>query len=147
MKKNILLGIILLITHSIYAQQFVTIDHIGLAVRNVDTSAAFYTKILGLKSIPNPWPGKRIHWFLIGNNIQLHLIEYPKDEVLPVDSSHLSFSTSSINDFIVKLKQGGITYFSGDNIMGQMTTRPDGVHQIYFKDPDGYEIEINDRLH
>jgi len=25
-----------------------------------------------------------------------------------------------------------------------VTTRPDGVHQIWFQDPDGYWLEIND---
>ena len=26
----------------------------------------------------------------------------------------------------------------------KMTTRPDGVKQVYFQDPDGYWIEVND---
>lgn len=28
---------------------------------------------------------------------------------------------------------------------GKVTLRSDGEHQIYFQDPDGYWIEVNDR--
>jgi lactoylglutathione lyase len=27
---------------------------------------------------------------------------------------------------------------------GKVTDRPDGVHQVYLQDPDGYWIEVND---
>ena len=32
--------------------------------------------------------------------------------------------------------------FKGED--GKVTNRPDGIHQIYFQDPDGYWIEVND---
>jgi len=31
--------------------------------------------------------------------------------------------------------------FKGD---GKISARPDGIKQIYFQDPDGYWIEVND---
>ena len=29
-------------------------------------------------------------------------------------------------------------------VVGTSPVRPDGVHQLYFQDPDGYWIEVND---
>jgi lactoylglutathione lyase len=65
---------------------------------------------------------------------------------LDIPFTHIAFSVPSIDDFIDKLKRENITWFGGK---GNFTIdyRADGVHQIYFKDPDGYEIEVNDRKH
>jgi lactoylglutathione lyase len=46
--------------------------------------------------------------------------------------------------FIEKLKANKIEFENWPGEKGAVTTRVDGVKQIYFKDPDGYWIEIND---
>jgi catechol 2,3-dioxygenase-like lactoylglutathione lyase family enzyme len=42
------------------------------------------------------------------------------------------------------LEQKHIKYFNSKREDRAVTTRPDGIKQIYFQDPDGYWIEVND---
>jgi lactoylglutathione lyase len=49
-----------------------------------------------------------------------------------------------MEEFIANLNKNEISYENWPGESNKITTRPDGVKQIYFKDPDGYWIEIND---
>jgi catechol 2,3-dioxygenase-like lactoylglutathione lyase family enzyme len=42
------------------------------------------------------------------------------------------------------LNKNSIWFGNFPGITNTITTRPDGIKQIYFKDPDGYWIEVND---
>ena len=42
------------------------------------------------------------------------------------------------------LKDNNIPFENGKGEKNTITNRPDGVKQIYFQDPDGYWIEVND---
>ena len=57
---------------------------------------------------------------------------------------HLCFSGASLEDVLNELKKAGIVYEDWAGKKASITLRVDGVHQIYFQDPDGYWIEIND---
>jgi lactoylglutathione lyase len=45
--------------------------------------------------------------------------------------------------FIDNLNKNKVPFYSWQREEGKITRRVDGVQQIYFKDPDGYWIEIN----
>jgi lactoylglutathione lyase len=81
----------------------------------------------------------------IGPHDQLHVV---LGATKPVDNDinvHLAFRVASVADFASHLDKAGVKYrksIRGDGTVA--TTRPDGVTQIYFQDPDGYWIEIND---
>jgi lactoylglutathione lyase len=57
--------------------------------------------------------------------------------------SHLCFTVPSMENFIAKLNKNNIWFGDWPGTQNKITKRPDGVQQIYFKDPDGYWIEIN----
>ena len=46
--------------------------------------------------------------------------------------------------FIEKLKAAHISFEDVSGNKNAITTRVDGVHQIWLQDPDGYWLEIND---
>ena len=46
--------------------------------------------------------------------------------------------------FIANLQKHKIAYESWAGEKNGITKRVDGIQQIYFKDPDGYWIEVND---
>jgi lactoylglutathione lyase len=46
--------------------------------------------------------------------------------------------------FIKVLEKNNIGYENWAGEKNAVTNRVDGVKQIYFKDPDGYWVEIND---
>lgn len=125
-------------------RQKATLNHIAHYVVNLKTSTDFYMNIIGLDTIPEPFHDGRHTWFSIGYKSHLHLIQGAKETADRDKNSHLCFSVSSVNSFINLLEKNKITYENWAGEKGAVTNRVDGVKQIYFKDPDGYWIEIND---
>jgi lactoylglutathione lyase len=120
------------------------INHIAFSVLDLKRSTDFYTKIIHLDTIPEPFHDDRHTWLAIGDAAHLHLIQNPGPIVTPSKNTHLCFTVSSVDDFIKILKQGNIAFEDWQGKSNAVTLRVDGVKQIYFKDPDGYWIEIND---
>ena len=59
-------------------------------------------------------------------------------------NQHTCFSVSDFNGFVEKLAKANIQYENVSGKLNSVTTRIDGVHQIWLRDPDGYWLEIND---
>jgi len=101
-------------------------------------------KVVQLDTIPEPFHDNKHTWFSIGPKSHLHIIESAK-EILPHDrNSHLCFTVPSVDDFVERLNAMKVPFSDWQGASGKITTRVDGVKQIYFQDPDGYWIEIND---
>src|SRR5690348_10223571 len=96
---------------------------------------------MGFEQIPEPFQDDRHVWFNIGGTLQLHLITPRRTDVPPTDDVHFAFKVASVHTFIPRLNTFQIAYGDGDTV-GQIRTRPDGMLQIYFQDPDGYWIEV-----
>lgn len=119
-------------------------DHHALHVRDLPRSAAFYENVLGLKRIPDPFDDDRHVWFDIGNGIELHVIG-GATSVAPQDMKvHMAFSVVSVDAFLRHLESCDVRYVNSRSVERQVTTRRDGVKQVYLQDPDGYWIEVND---
>ena len=119
------------------------LNHIALSVHDLKKSTDFYKDIIGLTMIPEPFHDNKHTWFKIGEHSQLHLIENETSVTEHNKNSHLCFSVSSMDSFIVVLNKNKIQFGNWAGDPNMVTTRPDGIKQIYFKDPDGYWIEIN----
>jgi lactoylglutathione lyase len=120
------------------------INHIAIYVTDLSLSTHFYRNVLGLDTVPEPFHDGRHTWLALGNNCTLHIIQGANAPKEYFKSHHTCFSVASLDDFTVQLKSMGIEY---ENLAGEknnITIRTDGVKQIYFKDPDGYWIELND---
>lgn len=120
-------------------------DHATVYVRDLDKSASFYEKVMGFERIPEPFKDGRHVWFRIGPHDQLHVVSGAKSAIEHDINVHLAFRVPSVPDFISGLEKAGVKYrksIRGDGTVA--TPRPDGVNQIYFQDPDGYWIEVND---
>ena len=120
------------------------LNHIAFYVVDLKISTAFYHDIVGLDSIPEPFHDGRHTWFSIGPKSHLHLIQGAKTKTEHEKNTHLCFSLSSVDAFIPILKKNNVEYENWAGEKYAVTNRVDGVKQIYFKDPDGYWIEIND---
>jgi lactoylglutathione lyase len=147
MKKTFLTLLFLATFATLKAQtHYAIFNHVALDVRHIDKSVAFYSRLFKLDSIPNPFPHLRVTWFKIGEHDQLHLIQAePGEKILTPENLHICFSVKSIDEFISRLQKEHIAYTNGDGKANAINLRTDGVKQIYFHDPDGYLVEVNDQ--
>ncbi len=121
-----------------------SLNHIALYVVNLGTSTKFYHDIVGLDTIPEPFHDGRHTWFSVGVRSHLHIISGAAAKTDHDKNTHLCFSVGSVLDFIKVLTKNNVAFENWAGEKNTFTNRVDGVKQIYFKDPDGYWIEIND---
>lgn len=129
---------------STYAQTTPRVNHIAFYVVDLKTSTNFYKNIIGLDTIPEPFHDGRHTWFSIGDKAHLHVISGAVQKTEHDKNSHLCFSVPSVTDFIAILKKNNVQFESWAGEKNTYTNRVDGVKQIYFQDPDGFWLEIND---
>lgn len=120
------------------------LNHIAHYVNDLEKCTAFYRDILQIDTIPEPFHDGRHTWFKIGEHSQLHLISGAKEVTTHDKNSHLCFSVPSMDTFIATLRRHHIPFSSWKGEPDKPTIRVDGVKQVYFTDPEGYWIEIND---
>lgn len=116
------------------------IDHIALAVTDLERSIRFYCDVLGFEHrFPGIWGGVPV--FLGAGDTALALfptenpINQPKSQDIPFGVLHFAFRASRANflDAQAQLKTLGIPFSFSDHEIS---------HSIYFRDPDGYLLEI-----
>jgi lactoylglutathione lyase len=134
----------LFVSLSAMAQNKPRLNHIARYVVDLKSSTQFYQQVVGLDTIPEPFHDGRHTWFSIGIHGHLHIISGATAKAPHDKNTHLCFSVLSINDYVANLKKNGVEYENWAGEKNTVTTRVDGVKQLYFRDPDGYWIEIND---
>jgi lactoylglutathione lyase len=149
MKKYSLLLITMLsaslfFAQSVQAQKAPHLNHIAHYVKDLAVSTAFYQKVIGLDTIPEPFHDGRHTWFSVAEHSHLHIISGAKEITQHDKNSHLCFSVPSVEKFIEVLRKNSIKFEAWNGQANTFTTRVDGVKQVYFQDPDNYWVEIND---
>ena len=123
-----------------------SLNHIAIYVHELKRSTAFYEDVLLLKKIDEPFKDGRHTWFTLGPAGQLHLIQGAGANIKRDKNDHLCFSVGSIDAFIKNLDKHKIEYTNWPGTEKAPTVRVDGVKQVYFQDPDGHWIEVNDDM-
>jgi len=147
MKKRIQLLLCLqLIFSCVWAQKKITprLNHTAIFVKDLKTSRSFYEKIIGLDTIPEPFHDGKHVWFSIGPGISLHVIEGADQRKEYYKGQHTCLTVPSVEVFTEILKKNQLVWENISGEVNKVTTRVDGVRQIWLRDPDGYWIEIND---
>ena len=146
MKKICLALLLGFVSFNCIAQssQKVLLNHIAVYVVDLKISTAFYKDIVGLDTIPEPFHDNRHTWFSVGVKSHLHVISGATTKTAHDKNTHLCFSVASVPEFVKVLEKNKVEYENWAGEKMAITTRVDGVKQIYFKDPDGYWVEIND---
>ena len=121
-----------------------TFNHIALSVKNVTESIEFYQKVLQPDEIENTASNSQTRWLSLNEGKQLHLIPRPNSEIKVTKAVHFALTTPDITSFTNTLKELKIDYSDWHDNPNKVFVRKDGIKQIYFQDPNGYWIEIND---
>ena len=97
----------------------------------------FYSEVLGFTDGERPPFGKPGAWMYMGDHAILHIgtVRTPKTKGKSDSYDHVAFRVSDINEVRARLKQ--------HNIYNEEFAVPArNMHQIFFRDPDGNEIEL-----
>ncbi len=143
MKKMHLAVLLVLVTGLIQAQT-PHFNHTTIYVVDLEKSSEFYEKVMQLKIIEEPFHDHHHTWFKMGDHAQLHVVSGAKATIPHDINIHLAFSVPSVPEFMKHLDAMHIKYGNWAGEEKKIQPRPDKVSQIYFQDPDGYWIEVND---
>lgn len=144
MKKIIFLLLIIPIIKYGQNNNSMKFNHQALLVNDLNQSGDFYNNILGFEEIEvgaGQNPPKR--WFKSDDGMEIHLIS-TKEKLKSIPKGvHMAFSVKNFDLFINNLKGNNITYGNWRGDENQIQLRNDGYKQIFFQDPQGYWIEVN----
>jgi catechol 2,3-dioxygenase-like lactoylglutathione lyase family enzyme len=115
----------------------VKLHHVSRQTERLDETRKFYVEVLGFREISRP-PFVFGGAWLFGAGIQIHLIEEPfpaQDMTLNSRENHIAFAVENMEAAEETLKTHGIPYIH--NVVPER-----GTNQLFFKDPDGWMIEL-----
>lgn len=120
------------------------INHLAIYVVDLSKSSEFYRNIIGLDTVPEPFRDGKHCWLRIGPGATLHIIQGAVNRKEYYKNNHICFSVDSVEKLTEILKKNKIEWEDVSGKKFGITTRVDGIKQIWFQDPDGYWLEIND---
>ncbi|PON74320.1 Glyoxalase-like domain containing protein [Parasponia andersonii] len=121
------------------------LNHVSRLCRNVEESINFYTKVLGFVRIERPPAFDFDGAWLFNYGVGIHLVQSEDEERLPETHdldpmyNHISFQCEDMRAIEEKLKELNMKYMKRtveDDKNGTV------IDQLFFRDPDGFMIEI-----
>ena len=120
------------------------LNHVAIYVVDLERSKAYYNEVFQLDSIPEPFHDGKHAWYAIAPGVAMHVIQGAETPKEYYQNNHTCFSVPSVEVFVEKIKARNMAWYNAKGVKGVITTRIDGVKQIWVTDPDGYWIEVND---
>jgi len=111
------------------------LNHIALYVSDLAASMRFYGETLGLPALERPDFGFGGAWYSLGSQ-ELHLIVETQSPGRDRSAVHFALRVDDAAAAREVLVARGVVD------MSTAAPRPDGALQVFFRDPDGYLIEI-----
>lgn len=110
--------------------------HVSIPTRDADRAALWYQKLFGLEELAAPNFGSPVRWFRIGD-LQLHLYQR-NEERAPMQ--HFGLAVDDFEAVYARAQEIGAV----DQVRAHpLYITPAGEVQLYLRDPDGNNIEIN----
>jgi catechol 2,3-dioxygenase-like lactoylglutathione lyase family enzyme len=120
-------------------------DHITIISADLAATRRFYVDLLGMDEVDRPAFGFPGLWFQIGT-MQIHVTQEGEesgqagwgDRSVKITSRghHFAFEVNNVEEAIEALSAEDV------EIASPLQTRPDGIKQVYFYDPDRHLVEL-----
>ncbi|MEN9685011.1 MAG: hypothetical protein RLZZ28_797 [Bacteroidota bacterium] len=120
------------------------LNHLAIYVVNLEKTRAFYDEYFQFDTIPEPFHDGKHIWYSIAPGVAMHVIQGADQAKEYFLNNHMCISVDDVAPFVQKLRANNRPFRDSRGVLNQVTTRIDGVKQIWVNDPDGYFIEIND---
>ena len=116
-----------------------SLNHLARPTKRLEQSLRFYVDVLGCREISRPAFSFGGAWLFLAG-IQIHLIEDLQTAPDPPSAintreTHMAFAVPDVDAMEKRLQEHGIAY-KRSLIVDR------GIHQIFFRDPDGHLIEV-----
>lgn len=116
------------------------LDHVNIECEDVDGTAAFYTKVLGLTSGERPVFPRPGHWMYLDGRPIIHIITPAPDNAMVTGShdaamSHFSLRVNDFEKAREHLDDLGISY-------NALPVPGTNMNQLFFDDPNGVVVEL-----
>lgn len=126
-----------------------SLHHVSLPVRDLERSAEFYDRALGLPRLARPGFGFDGLWYGCGDG-QLHLILNPggtyRQGAVTGGDVHFALSTTDFDGVLAGLTAAGYSEDAAADDPRHLRVKRDsdaGFAQMFLMDPDGHLVEIN----
>src|SRR5882762_10803796 len=73
-------------------------NHLAIFVTNLQQSRHFYTQVIGLDSLPEPFHDGKHLWLALGFGSSLHVISGAPKKIEYFPNNHLCLSTSNMDE-------------------------------------------------
>lgn len=123
-----------------------SLDHLVLTVKDIGTTASFYSRVLGMDIITFGGGRKALSFGAQKINLHQHKKEFePKAQQPTPGSADLCFITSvPIPEVVSHLSSCNVAVIEGPV---QRTGAIGPIFSVYFRDPDMNLIEVSNRVH
>ena len=114
-----------------------SLDHVGIYVKDLERSLEFYDEVFGFPEHSKLNLGTTKIAFLDLGGVLLEIVQRAEPPEAPSGSwSHLAYTTDGFDGMVSRLKEKRLE-------LREMTLG-DGSRIVFFKDPDGHDVEIDE---
>ena len=114
------------------------LNHVARPTKRLELCRRFWMEVMGAREITRPRFSFGGSWLYLAG-IQIHLIEDAAapdpQESINTRERHMAFAVQDVDAMEFVLREHGVVY-------KRSLIADRGVHQIFFRDPDGHLIEI-----
>ncbi len=114
------------------------LNHVARPTKRLEQCRRFWMDVMGAREITRPGFSFGGSWLYLAG-IQIHLIEDAAvpdpPEAIDTRERHMAFAVPDVDAMELVLREHGVVY-------KRSLIADRGVHQIFFRDPDGHLIEV-----
>ena len=113
------------------------INHVTIVTRDLDESERFYAELVGAERLDSPNFGTPVRWLRVGN-VQIHLLQ---DNSGGGGAGHFGITVDDLAPVYERARAlGAFDPAANGHYLWEL---PDGVVQLYLRDPSGNLVEVN----